>query len=220
MEQVPVRGGEWQALPQDGRGNGARAAWDGAAADGNLAVQLEEMLGADCQPDAEFFVRCWTEGAARAAHDYVDRRRVEKARQSAPVWNWSGSAASFSTAEFVEWQQMHAWHPARQQMDAGAQQAARAQTVETPAAEWESCLDGGEELTVEQARRVLGVGAASTAAEIKGAYRRLARTYHPDRLTDRLEGTSAQAVEKATERMIAINKAYCLLGGGRAAAQC
>jgi DnaJ-class molecular chaperone len=67
---------------------------------------------------------------------------------------------------------------------------------------------------VERARRVLGVAFGSTAAEIKVAYRQLARRYHPDRV----EGKSAQAMQTATGRMIAINQAYCLLSGERAAA--
>ena len=72
MDQVPVSAGEWQALYQAGRADAAQPAWDGAER-GSLAAQVEEMLGADCQPDAEFFVRCWTEGAAKAADDYLDR---------------------------------------------------------------------------------------------------------------------------------------------------
>ena len=208
MDQVPVSAGEWQALYQAGRADAAQPAWDGAER-GSLAAQVEEMLGADCQPDAEFFVRCWTEGAAKAADDYLDRnqgrRRVEKVRPAAQAWNWSGSAASFSTAEFVQWQQMHSWQ---------AQTGPQAVEDEAPEMDGECAFDGGEVLTVERARRVLGVAFGSTAAEIKVAYRQLARRYHPDRV----EWKSAQAMQTATGRMIAINQAYCLLSGERAAA--
>ena len=77
--------------------------------------------------------------------------------------------------------------------------------------DWDSDLDSADPSTVEGARRLLGVAASSTPAQIKGAYRHLARMYHPDCLKQK----SSQAQQTATSRMIAINKAYCLLGNGR-----
>lgn len=36
-------------------------------------------------------------------------------------------------------------------------------------------------LEIDEARKILGLGEVATLKEIKGAYRRLARRYHPDR---------------------------------------
>jgi preprotein translocase subunit Sec63 len=58
---------------------------------------------------------------------------------------------------------------------------------------------------IEQAYRVLGVSADSSALRIKREYRRLARLWHPDKFAD---NTNEQ--RRATERMREINNAYAL----------
>ena len=62
-------------------------------------------------------------------------------------------------------------------------------------------------LTLERARRILGVAADSTRDQIKAAYRQLASRYHPDRHT----AESDEQRRLATERMASINEAYRLL---------
>src|SRR5437764_4358949 len=49
---------------------------------------------------------------------------------------------------------------------------------------------------------VLGAGAAASAAEVKAAYRRLARKWHPDRQTD------PRRRKQAEEKLREINRAY------------
>jgi DnaJ-domain-containing protein 1 len=62
-------------------------------------------------------------------------------------------------------------------------------------------------LTLDAARRLLGVTAASTRDEIKAAYRQMASLYHPDHLARRGDRDR----QLATDRMAAINEAYRLL---------
>lgn len=62
-------------------------------------------------------------------------------------------------------------------------------------------------LTVESARRVLGVAAASTREQIRAAYRKLANRYHPDRMVR--AGVREQKL--ASAHMASINEAYRLL---------
>jgi DnaJ-domain-containing protein 1 len=168
------------------------------------------MLGENCEPDAEFFIRCWTAGAARAAEDLWDRQRMQKERerQSSPFWT-SSFMPRFSAEEFVRNQQTQA--SGRPSSQAAAGPFPNPPENEHSDQDWDSDFDTADPLTVEGARRLLGVAASSTPAQIKGAYRHLARMYHPDCLKQK----SSQAQQTATSRMIAINKAYCLLSNGR-----
>ncbi|MFO8143753.1 MAG: DnaJ domain-containing protein [Dehalococcoidales bacterium] len=54
---------------------------------------------------------------------------------------------------------------------------------------------------IDRARKILGLGATATLAEIKAAYRELAQRYHPDR--------SGELGDQA--RMRELNRAYELL---------
>jgi len=169
------------------------------------------MLGENCEPDAEFFIRCWTAGAARAAEDLLDRQRMQKERerQSSPLWNLSSFVPRFSAEEFVRNQQTRVSGRPSSQATAGS--FTNPTENENSGPDWDRDFDTADPLTVEGARRLLGVAASSTPAQIKIAYRHLARMYHPDCLKQK----SSQAQQTATSRMIAINKAYCLLGNGR-----
>jgi curved DNA-binding protein CbpA len=60
-------------------------------------------------------------------------------------------------------------------------------------------------------RDVLGVAPGATPAEIKAAWRRLARTHHPD-----LTGDDPAASRVATRKMAEINEAYAALTRGSA----
>ena len=59
------------------------------------------------------------------------------------------------------------------------------------------------------ALEVLGLGAGASKAEVVTAYRRLARTYHPDKVAH----LAPEAREFAEERMKEINAAYSELRG-------
>lgn len=61
----------------------------------------------------------------------------------------------------------------------------------------------------EEHLMTLGLKAGATPAEIKRAYRRLARKHHPDRLMS--QGLSAAEMEKAEEIMVKLNAAYAAL---------
>lgn len=52
----------------------------------------------------------------------------------------------------------------------------------------------------------LGLSNGASAAEIKSAYRKLARKYHPDRLVS--QGLPASELERAEDMMISINQAH------------
>lgn len=56
---------------------------------------------------------------------------------------------------------------------------------------------------VDEARKLLGLGEAATLKEIKGAYRRLAHRYHPDK--------HSNTTEVDTERIKRLNWAYQVL---------
>ena len=58
-------------------------------------------------------------------------------------------------------------------------------------------------LEVDEARKILGLGETATLKEIKSAYRRLARHYHPDQHNSE--------VNQNHEAMKKLNRAYKLL---------
>jgi curved DNA-binding protein CbpA len=57
---------------------------------------------------------------------------------------------------------------------------------------------------------VLGVEPGASADEVRAAYQRLARSYHPDRV----EGLAPELRELAHQRMVEINGAYEALTRG------
>lgn len=62
---------------------------------------------------------------------------------------------------------------------------------------------------LEEAYRLLGVSPRAGNAEVRQAYLRMAKKYHPDAL--RAQGLSEGMVGKATERMSRINAAWTLI---------
>lgn len=205
MDRSPQFIGEAQASAQQACGT---SSWNWGEQQGSaFAAQVQQVLGEDCLPDAEFFVRCWTEGEAGAADDFLSRHRLsqERQRQAPSVWNFAPFVPSFSAEEFVLCQQL-------QDSNAASSQAAVPVPPSLPeyddaGSSWECEFENGDAITVERARRLLGVTADSTPAQIKSAYRHLVREYHPDRV----EGSNSQVRQTANDRMIAINQAYCLL---------
>ena len=61
-------------------------------------------------------------------------------------------------------------------------------------------------LEIEEARRILGLGEAATLKEIKAAYRRLARRYHPDQYS---EGNQGQEAMKKLNWAYKVLEDYC-----------
>ena len=59
-------------------------------------------------------------------------------------------------------------------------------------------------IEIDEARKILGLGDVATLKEIKVAYRRLARRYHPDTHT-------ASGLPETEEMMKRLNRAYKLL---------
>ncbi len=62
--------------------------------------------------------------------------------------------------------------------------------------------DGG----LARAYRVLGVASTASDADVKNAYRKKAKTYHPDAL--RAQGLSDDLIAKATDQMARVNAAW------------
>lgn len=60
-------------------------------------------------------------------------------------------------------------------------------------------------MTTEEARHVLGVGPEASATDLKRAYRRLAKQFHPDLHAD------PTAKEQAQQQMVRVNQAYLIL---------
>ena len=166
------------------------------AADSSLTGQLKPFLGEDCPPDPAFFVESWTLGAAVAAENFR-RRHAEPEQHQMPAFSRLNYVPPFvGSAEWLS-----------------------AATVPLPRHSGSTAsIDGllGEDeyldlltgaLTVERARRILGVAANSTRGQVKAAYRQLAGRYHPDH-------HAAQSDDErrlATDCMAAVNEAYRLL---------
>ena len=70
--------------------------------------------------------------------------------------------------------------------------------------EWDVAAVAEWRARLESARRVLGVRKGASVSEIAAAYRRMARTYHPDKVAHR----APEDQEAAEERMKEINAAY------------
>lgn len=209
MNRSPSFVAESEASPRESCDGASRLDWNYAEQNSTFVGKMQELLGEDCLPDAEFFVRCWTEGATTAADDLLDRHRLKKERASSPGRNFSSFIPTLSAEEFVLSQRIYASWVSTSQV--GDERSQNPPENEDPGANWDSDFDNGDPLTVERACRLLGVTASSSQAQIKGAYRHLARLYHPDHL----EGKGSRVQQTATERMIAINKAYHVLGSGR-----
>lgn len=70
--------------------------------------------------------------------------------------------------------------------------------------------------TIDKARQLLGVDKQASAAEIKGAYRKLARKYHPDINPDEPEKVEEfKEVTEASEILLRCAKSLASAGNGR-----
>ncbi|MGB7134243.1 MAG: J domain-containing protein [Acidobacteriaceae bacterium] len=172
-------------------------------------TQIEQLLGEETEPDAGFFVDSWTEGVAAASENFL-RRQERKSRNHEMPWNLSWSFAPFFVGG-AEAAAESPW-PCREAL-------AERSSMEDPG------RHGGDEeadgqtadeakvvrpLTLESARRVLGVEATSTRVQIRAAYRRMVNLYHPDLPAYR----GAREQKLASDRMASINEAYRQLCAG------
>ena len=165
-------------------------------------AQIEQVLGVETEPDAEFFIDSWTVGVAAASESFLRRQELKSREHQIPKWD------SFSS--FTPWFVPNAEAPA----DAAWQLGERRLMADLLWVGDEDEVDrqAGDEvmvgpLTLESARRLLGVAATSTREQIRVAYRKMASRYHPDRLA-----LGAPPVQKlASDRMASINEAYQLL---------
>lgn len=202
----------WQleeASFEDVRGAQARAAADGPRGGESGApflTQIEQVLGAETEPDSEFFVDSWTVGIAAASENLL-RRKMKTREHETPSW----VTLPFFTTLYVDRAEAlgEAEWPLGQ---------ARAEEASVAYLRWrgdEESDDGqaADEvemacpLTLESACRVLGVAATSTREQIRAAYRKMASRYHPDRLAQ----SGAREQELASDRMARVNEAYRLL---------
>ncbi|MGP8259625.1 MAG: J domain-containing protein [Acidobacteriaceae bacterium] len=183
-----------------------------------LAEEIQQLMGADAQPDPLFFEESWTLGATTAAENLRRRRRQQtegvvfgefdnlgaQAYVQQRAWWTDDFAATKNDAVAAdanaEWPLWRSDEPAA--------------SGEDDSQEWEPFLavedcqwTAGETMSMHLACRLLGVAADSTLAEIKTAYRRKAGQWHPDRL----QHSSEDVRRRANEQMIAINQAYGLL---------
>lgn len=181
---------------------------------------MEQLLGEESEPDSAFFVESWTVGVAAATENLLQRRQEQKSRTP-----WSSDF--FSSNGFVpcvliedcagEEEAPDAMKPLHRAMTASYVDRWPSVAVDPrptePQPEMECAEVSGAgislPLTVQEARRLLGLVAGCTREQIKIAYRRMASRYHPDRLGQKTE----QERHIATERMISINEAYRLLCG-------
>jgi DnaJ-domain-containing protein 1 len=161
-----------------------------------LFAQIQQLLGEDTEPDPEFFIDSWTLGVATATENYLHRRRQKDNREPKP----SSLRPSFTPfiADLCSTEpQLHSGEPSNDE-----------------SSDDEPMSPVRHPLTLESARRLLGIAGSSTREQIKIAYRQMASRYHPDRLRH----ATAREQQLATDRMATINEAYRLLSAETRAA--
>jgi DnaJ-domain-containing protein 1 len=199
---------------QEARTAASAAEWN--APHPSLFAQVEQLLGEGAEPDTAFFIDSWTLGVAAAAENFLRRRQEQKS--SPGNREFSGSAfysiCSFPPFTTVEEPLLDA-ELSKCNGDSSPQPAEQPSrnaelpsgSVDLPSGDAQLPAPAAWPLTLDAARVLLGVTAASSRDAIKAAYRQMASLYHPDHLARR--GDRERRL--ATERMAAINEAYRLL---------
>lgn len=192
---------ESQAFGNSGLPSSSARNWPGS--DPNWVEQLQQALGANCEPDAEFFVHCWKEGISAASGELLDRRRRNHDHQQTSTCAVAYFAAAYSSDDFIRLRErtQNATIPPS---SSAAEPKARPTDAARSRPGWEFDFTATAVLTLDQACRVLGVTKTSSLSEIKAAYHRLVHTHHPDRL----QGQDERTIQAATNRMIFVNQAY------------
>lgn len=181
-------------------------AWPQVAPTGApLLTQIEQLLGRNSEPDAAFFMDCWTAGRTAASESFLRRHGPEQPRE-----HEIPPGTPFSWMPF-----MLTWVEDRDEATAPLRQppAAGSSTVEGwhRDEERQRSAAANEPTTVspttlESACQVLGVSSRSTREQVRAAYRRMAGRYHPDRLA----ACDPREQKQASDRMASINDAYRL----------
>jgi hypothetical protein len=174
----------------------------GADAGAPFLTQIEQVLGVEMEPDSEFFVDSWTVGVATASENFQRRQKLKSREHQIPAWNTFSSFTPWSVSN-VNASAEAAW-PLREQRSM-ADLLWHDVVEEDDRQAGDELIDGP--LTLESARRLLGVVETSTREQIKIAYRKMASRYHPDRLA---QGAPREQ-KLASDRMASINEAYHLL---------
>lgn len=177
---------------------------------------IEQALGVETEPDAEFFTDSWTMGIAAATENFLRRRQKPKNRDlEMPAWATFSSFTPWFVPDFDVTSE--APSPLHQQPVIADlewfvnEEGNRQQAIDEPLA----CSLTGP-MTLESARRLLGVAATSTREHIRLAYRKMASRYHPDRLAQ----STPHEQKLASDRMASINEAYQLLCNNLAGRHC
>jgi DnaJ-domain-containing protein 1 len=179
----------------------------GTQTDSPFLSQIDQALGEGTEPDAEFFVDRWTVGLAAALENLRRRQRLKDRAHNILAWNTFSSYLPFFTVR-VEASVAAAPAPRKSPAAEGSvpdpQQLCGEHANDAQSAEGDGAFGS---VTLESARRLLGVAATSTREQIRSAYRNLASRYHPDRLA----WGGSQVQKLAGDRMATINEAYRLL---------
>ena len=188
-----------------------------------FAAQMAQILGESSEPDPLFFVESWTVGVAAAVDNLQQRRqRQSNSTSCRPVLHpfdnrgplnfvdvtVSDEAFFKTTRANTVADSYTAGRPTQFREETPApKQSATSQAWQSFVDDFEISQDSVQPTTVESACQLLGVPVTSTREQIKGAYRRMANRYHPDRLESRSERERI----RGTDRMASINEAYRLL---------
>lgn len=173
---------------------------------------MQDLLGAQAEPDPLFFVETWTLGVEAAAENFHARQPIASTHEPASSFDrpfdftvplvfiydqsdFPSTPAGFSAA----WKDAYGVAPSPSAHTKTPHNDAEPQAAPAP----------NQPLSVDDACRMLGVTPSSTRKQIKTAYRQLVLRYHPDRFIQAGE----QERRIATDRMISLNEAYRLLCG-------
>lgn len=188
-----------------------------------FADQMEQVLGDDSEPDPLFFVESWTIGVPAAVQNLqLRRQRQQDYQHQSHVFNRfhdlrtrsfmqergmdTEFLSSFGTTGTAD-SYISGLPPQSHEMPAATAQSGVSQDGDAVFEECDCIQEPTRPLTLQGARRLLAVTTTSTREQIRAAYRRMASSYHPDRL---VSGTETER-QLGTDRMAAINEAYRLL---------
>jgi len=174
----------------------------GAETGAPFLAQIEQVLGVETEPDVDFFIDSWTVGVVAASESFLRRQELKSREYQSPAW---GTFSSFTPwfVPNVEASADTAWLLREQRSKADLLWVGDEDEVG-----WQAADDAMVcPLTLESARRLLGVAATSTREQIRVAYRKMAARYHPDRLAR----ATPREQKLANDRMATINEAHQLL---------